>query len=332
MVRGSTGRGAGLAVVVALAVSGCVPGAMVSTVGTGEAGFGGDGGPAHVALLDSPGDLVATAAGVTFIVDGNCVVRRVDVLGVIRTIAGRAGTCGSSGDGGLATSATIDPFGAARRTDGALAVDGDGNVYVDDRGAGRIRRITPGGTISTVLAYGTAQAWIATDPQGRLVVNVYATVSNPYDGLYRRESNGSFTLLEANTPFLGLASAPDGSLYATTRFQAPFGVVSSVFRRLPSGDRVLIGSTVQGQPPITDLDVAADGTVYAVAGNHVLAIGVGGPVTTVAGTGDPQTEPGPRIGRAADLDLTPRALEIEPSGRVLVSSGHAVYRFWPPVV
>jgi hypothetical protein len=60
-----------------------------------------------------------------------------------------SGQCngGFSGDGGPATSATLNgPFG--------MAFDSSGNLYVADSGNGRIREITPGNVISTVAGNG----------------------------------------------------------------------------------------------------------------------------------------------------------------------------------
>ena len=65
-------------------------GAIVTVVGTGVAGFGGDGGPALAAKLSGPAGLAFDEAGNLYIADqGNDRVRRVDTNGVIATVAGR---------------------------------------------------------------------------------------------------------------------------------------------------------------------------------------------------------------------------------------------------
>ena len=63
---------------------------IISTLaGTGAAGFGGDGGPAPAALLNTPQKIVVAPDGRVFFADrGNGRVRRIDVTGVISTIAG----------------------------------------------------------------------------------------------------------------------------------------------------------------------------------------------------------------------------------------------------
>src|ERR1019366_6639648 len=53
----------------------------------------------------------------------------------------------STGDGGPATSAFINPWG--------VAVDASGALYFSDASA-RVRKIAPGGTISTVAGDGNA--------------------------------------------------------------------------------------------------------------------------------------------------------------------------------
>jgi len=76
--------------------------------GTGTYGFSGDGGPATLALLNSPFSVAVDSAGNLFIADsGNNRIRRVDAqTGIIMTIAG-SGAAASSGDGGPAPIAGI---------------------------------------------------------------------------------------------------------------------------------------------------------------------------------------------------------------------------------
>ena len=111
-------------------------GLITTVAGTGERGFGGDGGPAAASRLAFPHGVAVDAAGNLYIADtSNHRIRKVDSSGVIRTIAG-TGERGFRGNGVMATNAWLDlPFG--------VAVDGAGKIYIADTGTNRIRRLTP---------------------------------------------------------------------------------------------------------------------------------------------------------------------------------------------
>lgn len=116
--------------------------------------FGGDGGPATSADLDYPTGIAVDSQGNLFMSDSfNNRIRKVSPDGFIRTIAG-TGEAGFGGDGGPATAAKLaHPMG--------LAVDALGNVYVADRENNRVRKITPQGTIFTVI--GGGRKWASRD-------------------------------------------------------------------------------------------------------------------------------------------------------------------------
>ncbi len=122
-----------------------VGGVLSIVAGTGQQGFGGDGGPATSALLDSPLGVAVDSNGNIYIADThNNRVREVS-SGTINTIAG-TGTPGFSGDAGAATAAQLDD-------PAAVAVDSNFNVYIADENNDRIREIA-GGTINTVAGDG----------------------------------------------------------------------------------------------------------------------------------------------------------------------------------
>src|SRR5665213_14256 len=69
-------------------------------------------------------------------------------VGIISTVAGN-GTSGYSGDNGPAASAALNlPEG--------VAVDGSGNLFIADLVNNRIRKVSPGGIITTYAGNGTA--------------------------------------------------------------------------------------------------------------------------------------------------------------------------------
>jgi hypothetical protein len=121
---------------------------VFTVAGGPRSGYAGDGGPAVGARLASPNGVVKDAAGNLYISDaGNHVVRKVDVNGVITTIAGN-GTAGFSGDDGPATDAQLrEPFG--------LDIDLAGNLIIADFRNNRIRRVDlTTGVISTIAGNG----------------------------------------------------------------------------------------------------------------------------------------------------------------------------------
>ncbi|MBI4479529.1 MAG: hypothetical protein HY651_05860, partial [Acidobacteria bacterium] len=122
-------------------------GVITTVAGNGVAGFSGDGGPATGAALDAPRGLAVDASANLYIADrGNFRVRRVSPSGTITTVAG--GGDNFPGDGSPATSAALSAFG--------VALDAAGNLYIADRASSRIRKVTPGGIITTVAGGGAA--------------------------------------------------------------------------------------------------------------------------------------------------------------------------------
>ncbi|MGK4006806.1 RHS repeat-associated core domain-containing protein [Sorangium sp. So ce1036] len=118
-------------------------GIMDTVAGTGASGFGGDGGPAEAAVLRDPRSVALQRDGSVVVVDtGNDRVRRIDVQGTIRTIAG-TGAPGSAGDGDLAVRAQL-------RGPVAATVGHQGELYVADDYGYRVRRIGTDGVITTI--------------------------------------------------------------------------------------------------------------------------------------------------------------------------------------
>ncbi len=122
-------------------------GSISTVAGNGTAGFAGDGASATSAELNNPTAVVVDAAGNVYVADtGNNRVRKVSASGTITTVAGN-GTAAYSGDGGPATSASLNgPMG--------LAIDSYGYLYIADTGNFAIRKIVQYGQIATVAGNG----------------------------------------------------------------------------------------------------------------------------------------------------------------------------------
>lgn len=122
-------------------------GIITSIAGTGEAGFGGDGGPATAAQFNGISAMAFDAAGNVYIADfDNHRIRKISADGVITTVAG-TGDPKYNGDGLPATQANIgEPCG--------VVVDADGVVYIGDQFNRRVRAVTPDGVMHTVAGMG----------------------------------------------------------------------------------------------------------------------------------------------------------------------------------
>jgi uncharacterized protein (TIGR03437 family) len=164
-----------------------VGGNVQTVAGTGSPGFNGDGLPAALTQLFSPGAMAFAADGALYFSDaGNGRLRNVTAAGTVSSVArittrgvavdgtgnvyasdspshrivridpnghttilAGTGDPGFSGDGGAASSAQLNsPSG--------VAVDGQGNLYISDTGNHCVRVMGPDGIIRTIAGNGAA--------------------------------------------------------------------------------------------------------------------------------------------------------------------------------
>ena len=324
--------------------------------GTGEAGAGGDGGPATEAQLSEPRGLAVDGSGNLYVSDsGNGRIRRIDAEGVITTIAGTGGR-GFSGDGGPATEAQ---FAAP----GGLAVDGSGNLYVADWGNHRIRRIDTEGMITTIAGTGVrgfggdggpateaqfaSLAYLAADELGNLYVSDSAN-----HRIRRIDTEGVITTI-AGTGVRGFSG--DGGPATEARFSAPGGlaldgsgnlyVADSGNNRIRRIDAEGVVTTIAGSGPgfylgvplgdggpateaqfAAPIDLALDGSgnVYVtdLSAIRIRRIDAEGVVTTIAGSGPVFSQGGYSGdgGPATEAQFAlPRGLALDGSGNLYVA-------------
>jgi serine/threonine-protein kinase len=169
--------------------------AGVAKIIAGGNGKGASNGAGTDASFNYPCALAVDAAGNVYVADAaNNLIRKIDPLGRVTTLAG-SGAVGSADGAGTAASFSF-PQG--------IAVDNTGTVYIADTGNDLIRKITPGGNVSTIA--------------GKVAAG---------------SANGTGTLATFDIP-QGIAVGSDGTVYVADsgnnliRQITPSGVVSTV--------------------------------------------------------------------------------------------------------
>ena len=118
------------------------PEGLVSAFAGTAASSGHDDGPVATALFSNPGGMVADSLGNLYLADSNNgSIRKITPEGIVSTLAGNWGHSGC--DDGQGTDALFYyPY--------ELAVDSLNNLYAVDYAAQTVRKITPGGLVSTL--------------------------------------------------------------------------------------------------------------------------------------------------------------------------------------
>jgi sugar lactone lactonase YvrE len=120
---------------------------ITTIVGTGKAGYSGDGGPAAKAQIAGAIGLTVDREGNLYIADtGNCVIRKVNRKGVISTVVGN-GAAAYGGDGGPALLASL-----RYPTDVTFGPNGD--LYIADYFSAAVRKVNSAQFITTVAGNG----------------------------------------------------------------------------------------------------------------------------------------------------------------------------------
>lgn len=255
-------------------------------------------GPALQARFYSPECVAVGPDGVLYVSDsGSETVRRIGRDGTVSTLAGAIGVEGYAD--GPGTSARFNhPVG--------LGVDRQGNVFVADAYNSTVRRIAPGGEVTTLAGTAGATGW--------------------RDGVGARA--------RFNTP-VGLALDATGNVYVSEYF-------NHTIRRITPDGRVSTVAGIPGKAGFGDgpakqalfrhpqsLAFAPDGSlIVADTGNsRVRRIVLGGDVRTLAGGADGETVvPGPL---PAEL-RAPYGVAALADGSVLVTGMNAILRIVLP--
>jgi sugar lactone lactonase YvrE len=214
-------------------------GIIMTVAGTNSFGLSGDGGAATNAKLSSPFGVAVDAYGNLFIADSvNNRIREVNTNGIIMTVAG-TNNDGFSGDGGMATNASLSS------PDG-LAVDAYGNLFISDSGNVRIREVTTNGIIMTVAGTssggfsgdgGAATNATLSSPQG-VAVDAYGDlfIADSGNNRIRKINTNGIIMTVAGTNSAGFSG--DGGAATNAKLFSPYGVAADAYGNLFVADRI----------------------------------------------------------------------------------------------
>jgi sugar lactone lactonase YvrE len=317
---------------------------IVTTL-AGSAGVSGSANGTGIgAQFNQPQGVAVDSSGNVYVADtGNHTIRKLTVAGAVSTLAGLAGSTGSA-DGAGGSARFYEPEG--------VAVDSTGNVYVADTWNHTIRKITAGGTVSTLAGlagtYGTNDGTGGSarfyEPQGVAVDSAGVVyVADTGNQTIRKIASGGAVSTFAGSA--GIYGSVDGT-GAAARFYGPAGVsvdsarnvyvadyLNQTVRKITSGGVVSTLAGLAGSYGNVDssgggarfwgpVAVAVSGTnavtVYVAdsANGTIRQITGGGAVSSIAGSAS--TGSADSSGSAARF-YWPSAAALDSAGNVYVA-------------
>ena len=273
--------------------------------GTGSTGYSGDGGAATNARLSQPQAIAKDSIGNIFVADSyNQRIRKIDVNGIITTIAG-TGINGTNGDGGAATSAKISyPNG--------IAVDKIGNVVFGEiyqpPTYSRIRKISTNGIITTIVGSGlsgfSGDGGPATNAKINLSsLDICGMCFDASDNLlFADYGNGRIRMVDTNGYISTIANAGigtpknvavdnRGNIYVGTATKIYMISSNSVITTFAGGGASTVDGSLATNSQITAYGLVADsdGNVFigdtTTGRRGIRKVDTNGIMTTIAGVG-----------------------------------------------
>jgi streptogramin lyase len=287
-------------------------------------------GTGPTARFNTPQGVTTDSAGNVYVADySNQVIRKISPAGNVTTFAGLAGTTGST-----------DGTGGAARFDKPMdvTIDMAGNLYVADYFNNSVRKITPTGDVTSIIASSNpifTIRHVAVDIAG----NIYSTfdqgnIIDKYDPagaylLYYGQGgegfvNGVYSVAQFYSPE-SITTDNAGNLYLVDEYNfairkiSPAGTVSTLAGAPTTGTHVSVDGTGSGASFSAPSGIAVDGSgnVYVGDNGSIRKITPSGVVTTIAGvSGVVGSADG--TGTAARFSVT-GGLSTDASGNIYVA-------------
>jgi sugar lactone lactonase YvrE len=321
---------------------------------TGSLVLGPPGSPASPSLLPSPSCIAVDGSGNLYVGDSSLnTIQQISPTGVVSLVAGSSGSGGST-DGTGASALFNQP--------GGIVINSSGVLFVADTGNSTIRKIAPGGVVTTFAGSAANKSYQDGTGTSAWFNSPVGIAVDAFGNLFVADSKNTvirkITPTAAVTTFAGAAGVI-GSTDSPARFNAPFGLAvdfstSNVYVGDSSNNTIRkitsfgITSTLAGLPLTTGSadgtgNVARfnlpDGEATDTAGNVYIAdtasstirkMTPGGTVTTIAGQAGVQgLTDGTGTG---SLFNQPEALTVDTAGNIYVAdTGNAAIRKITPV-
>lgn len=300
-------------------------GAITTIVGGGSIPAGGmnDGSAATLLALMAPRNIAIDGPGILYISDfGGQRVYRMGTDGSLTTVAG-TGVRGYSGDFGAAITAQVN-------YPAALALDGQGALYIADSQNHLIRKVA-NGMISS-YARAVTPTGLTLDGSGTLYV-----ADSAAGQILEIAANGAATAIGISASDLSWGA--DGNLYAATnttveRISASAsGYQTAIVAgggNLAYGDLGPAASARFNHPSGVDADGLGNFYISDRDNDRIRKVAADGTVTTVAGMGAPGDSGDAGLATAALLNA-PSAVSVDVNGNVYISDtgNHRVRRVTP---
>jgi streptogramin lyase len=242
---------------------------------------------------------------------------------------------------GLGTAAGFyQPYG--------MTIDASGNIYIADQADNHIRKITPGGLVSSIAgskkgyADGTGTAALFDGPEGVAIDatgNLYVT--DTYNNCIRKITPAGVVTTRAGNPTKGYADGTgtaasfnyptdlvidaSGNLYVTDLYNyrirkvTPAGVVTTFAGNSNYFSADGVGTSANLDEPI-NIAIDNSGNLYvAQTDNLIRKITPNATVTTVAGTASPLT---------SSFEM-PRGMFVDKTGNLYVGSDYQLLKVTP---